>query len=102
MIGLNILSDLHDETLKEQLPDQELSALVTAMDFSEEVDGSRAVTVKFLHSTGSRSALSRCIGGQQLFGVLTFGRFPGGLYDTGYCDSLFTRSNLNASLDIFL
>jgi hypothetical protein len=46
-VGLEVLSDLTDETLEGELADQKLSGLLVTTDLTES-DGSRLVTVRLL------------------------------------------------------
>lgn len=71
-VGLEILSDLSDETLERQLSDEQFGALLVASDFSQG-HSSGPVTVRFLHTTGGRCALARRLGSQLLPGCLTTG-----------------------------
>ena len=64
-ISLEVLSDLTDETLEWQFPDQKLSALLVTTDFSES-DSSGPVSVGLLHTPGSWGALTSSLGGQLL------------------------------------
>jgi histone H3 len=51
-VGLEVLSDLTNETLEGKLPDEELGGLLVATNFSES-DGTRAEPVRLLHATSS-------------------------------------------------
>src|ERR1700678_3247976 len=87
-VGFEILGDLTDQTLERQFADQQFSALLVTTDFTEG-DGSRTVTMWFLHSAGSRCALTCGFGGQLFPGSLSSGGFTCCLLGTchGCCSS---------------
>ena len=60
-VGLEVLSDLADETLEGELADEELSRLLVATDLTES-DGTRLVAVRLLDTTGRRRTLTSCLG----------------------------------------
>ena len=62
-IGLEILSDFSHKTLEGQLADQEFSGFLVTTDLSKS-HCTRPVTMRFLDSTGGRSALSSCLCGE--------------------------------------
>ena len=62
-IGLEVLSDFSNKTLEGQLADQQLSRFLVTTDLTKS-DCTRPVTVRFLDSTGSRSALTSCLCGE--------------------------------------
>ena len=84
-IGLEVLSDLADETLEGQLADQQLGRLLVATDLAKS-DGSGPVTVRFLDSSGGRCALASGLGGELLPRRLASGRLSGGLLRTCHSD----------------
>jgi hypothetical protein len=53
-VGLEILSDLTDETLERSLTDQKIGRLLVLADLTES-DGSRTVTVRLLDTSSSWS-----------------------------------------------
>ena len=75
-IGLEVLGDFTNQTLEGQLADEELSRLLVATDFTES-DGSGAVTVGLLDSSGGGRRLAGCLGGELLAGSLSSGGLAG-------------------------
>ena len=82
-IGLEVLSDLTDETLEGQLADQELSRLLVTTDLTKS-DSSGPVTMGFLDTTGGRGGLAGGLGGQLLTRSLSSGRLTSGLLGTSH------------------
>jgi hypothetical protein len=82
-VGLEVLSNLTDQTLEGQLPDQELRALLVLADLTK-CHGSRPVTMRLLHTTGGRGGLARCFGGQLLTWSLATSGLTGSLLGTGH------------------
>jgi len=82
-IGLEVLSDLTDQTLERQLADQKLGRFLVSSDFSES-DGSGSVTVGLLDSASGRRALPGGLGGQLLARRFAAGRLSGGLLGTSH------------------
>lgn len=82
-VGLEILSDFTDQTLKWELPDEELSALLVLSDLTES-HGSGPEPVWLLHSAGGRSRLTSCLGGQLLARSFSSGGLAGGLLGTSH------------------
>ena len=80
-IGLEVLSNLADETLERQLADQQLGRLLVTTDLTEG-DGSGPVTVRLLDSAGGRCALASGLGRQLLPRCLSTGRLASGLLRT--------------------
>jgi hypothetical protein len=74
------LRDFTDEALEGQLADEELGALLVATDFTEG-DGTRAETMRLLHTTGRRRRLASLLGGELLAGSLATGRLAGSLLE---------------------
>ena len=62
-IGLEILSDFSHKTLEGQFADQQLGRFLVTTDLTKS-DCTRPVTMRFLDSTGSRSALTSCLCGE--------------------------------------
>ena len=82
-VSLEILSDLTDQTLEGQLADQELGRLLVTTDLTKS-DGTRAITMGFLHTSGSGGGLPGGLGGQLFpWGFATSG-FTGSLLGTGH------------------
>ncbi|OCT58872.1 hypothetical protein XELAEV_18001360mg [Xenopus laevis] len=68
---------------RRQFADEQLGGFLVAADLAES-DCAGPVTVRFLDSAGSRSALPGCLGGQLLTGSLPSGGFTGGLLGTSH------------------
>ena len=64
-ICLEILSDFSHKTLEGQLADQQLGGFLVTTDLTKS-DRTRPVTMRFLNSTGSRSALTSCLSSELL------------------------------------
>lgn len=88
-VGLEVLSDLADETLEGQLADQQLGALLVTTDLAER-DCTGPVTMGLLDAAGRRSALASRLRGELLAWSLSTGRLACGLLRT--CHSLFISS----------
>lgn len=73
-IRLEILSDFTDKTLEGKLADEKLGALLVTPDLAES-NSPRAITMRLLDSSGCRSRLASCLGGE----LLSWGLPPGGL-----------------------
>jgi hypothetical protein len=82
-VGLEVLSDLADQTLEGQLADEQLGALLVATDLTQR-DCAGPVTVGFLHAPGGRCALPGGFGSELLPRGLATGGFTGGLLGTGH------------------
>ena len=80
-VGLEVLSDLTDQALEGQLADQKLGGFLVTTDLTES-DSSRSISVRFLHSTGGRRALSRCLGGKLFSWSLPSSWLSSGLLST--------------------
>ena len=91
-VSLEILGDLTDQTLEGQLADEQLGRFLVTTDLTES-DGSRAITMGLLHSSGSRGALAGSLGGELFTRGLATGRFTSGLLGTSHYDDV---SQLNA------
>ena len=62
-IGLEVLSDLTNQTLEGQFADEKLGALLVTTDLSQS-DSAGPVTVRFLHTSGCRGGLPSCLSGE--------------------------------------
>ena len=82
-VGLEILGDFTDEALEGQLADEKLSRLLVTTDLTKS-DGTGAVTMGLLDTTGGRGALAGSLGGQLLARSLSSGRLASGLLGTGH------------------
>jgi hypothetical protein len=82
-IVLKVLSNFSDQSLERKLADQQLSALLILSDFSES-DGSWAISVGLLDSSGSGGRLSGSLGGELLSRSLSSGRLSCGLLGSGH------------------
>lgn len=82
-IGLEVLSDLTDETLERELADQQLGTLLVTTDLTKS-DGSGPVAMGLLDTAGGRCALTRSLGGELLPRGFATGGFTSGLLSTGH------------------
>jgi len=83
-VGLEILSDLTNETLEGQLADQEFSGLLVTPDLTKG-DGTGAEPVGLLDATsGVHSGLPRGLGGELLTRSLSSSGFAGGLLSASH------------------
>ena len=82
-IGLEILSDLTDETLEGELADEELGGFLVSPDLTES-HGSGPVAVRFLHASGGGGGFASGLGGQLLPRGFATGGFTSGLLGTGH------------------
>ena len=85
-VGLEVLSDLTDQTLEGQFPDEELGALLVPPDLTES-HGTGPVPVRLLNSSGGRCALASGLGGQLL---------PWGLATSGLSSCLLCSCHLDS------
>ena len=93
-VGLEVLSDLTDETLEGELPDEELSALLVTTDLTES-DGTGPVTMGLLNTSCGRGRFASCLGGQLLTWGLASGGLPSSLLGTSHVSKLKNgRTNL--------
>ena len=83
-IGLEVLGNLADETLEGELADQELGRLLVATDLTKS-DGTGAVTMGLLDTSGGGGGLASGLGGELLTGSLSSGGLAGGLLGTSHC-----------------
>jgi hypothetical protein len=81
-VALEVLGDLTDQTLEGQLADEEVGGLLVPTDLPEG-DGTWAVTVGLLHTSGGRRGLTSGLGGQLLTRGLSSGGFTSGLEGYG-------------------
>ena len=84
-VGLEVLSDLPDQTLEGQLADEELSGLLVPPDLTEG-HGAGPVPVGLLDAAGGRGGLASGLGSQLLPGGLASSGLTGGLLGTGHFD----------------
>ena len=84
-IGLEILSDLTDQTLEGKLADQKLGGLLVSPDLTES-HGTRSVPVWLLHTPGGGSGFASSLGSQLLPGGFSSGGFTCGLLGTSHGD----------------
>ena len=82
-VCLEVLSDLTNQTLEGELPDQELGALLVTTDFTES-HSSGPVTMGLLHSTCGRCALASSFGSQLLARSFSSCGLAGGLLGTSH------------------
>jgi hypothetical protein len=87
-IRLEVLGNLTDETLEGEFADEELSGFLVATDFSEG-DGSWAVSVGLLDSSGGGGRLAGSLGGKLLSGGFSSSGFTGSLLSTSHFLMLF-------------
>ena len=73
-VRLEVLGDLSDESLEWQLSDKKLGRLLVSSNLTKS-DGSRSVSVRFLHSASRWRALASGLGSQLLARGLATGRF---------------------------
>src|SRR5688572_8452028 len=93
-IGLEVLSNLTDETLEGQLANQQLGALLVTTNLTKS-DCSRPVTMGLLHAASSWCALSGCLRCKLLPGSLATGRLTSSLLRTCHDLSSFSLSSTN-------
>jgi hypothetical protein len=72
-VGLEVLSDLTNETLEGKLSDEELGGLLVTADLTES-DGTRLVSVGLLDTSGRWCGLASSLGSKLLTGGLATGR----------------------------
>lgn len=84
-IGLEVLSDFTNETLEGELADQELSRLLVATNLTKS-DGTGAVTVRLLDTSGGGGRLASSLGGELLTRSLPSGGLASGLFGAGHCE----------------
>ena len=81
--NLEILSDFTDEALEGKLADKKLGGLLVSADFTKS-DGTRAVSVGFLHAASGRGRFTGSLGGELLTGGFTSGGLTCGLLCSGH------------------
>ena len=84
-VGLEVLDDLTDETLEGELTDEKLGGTLVATDLTES-DGTGAVTVRLLDTTGGGGGLASSLGGELLAGGLATHGLACGLLCTGHLE----------------
>jgi len=82
-ISLEVLGDLTNKTLEGELADQELSGLLVATNLTKS-DGTGAVAMGLLDSSGGRGRLAGSLGGELLAGGLASSGLAGGLLSTSH------------------
>jgi hypothetical protein len=82
-VGLEVLSNLTDQTLKGKLADQQVGRLLVPTNLTKS-DGSRPVPVGLLDTSGGRGGLAGSLGGKLLTRGLSSGGFTGGLLGTSH------------------
>ena len=80
-ISLEVLSDFSHKTLEGQLADQQLGGFLVTTNLTKSYC-TRPVTMRFLDSTGSRSALTSCLCGELFTWSFSTGRFSCSLFRT--------------------
>ena len=83
-VSLEVLGNLADETLEGELADQELGRLLVATDLTKS-DGTGAVTMGLLDTSGGGGRLASSLGGELLARSLSSGGLAGGLLGTSHC-----------------
>ena len=84
-VGLEVLSDLSDQTLEGQLADQQLSGLLVTTDLSQS-HGTGPVTMGLLHATGGWGAFAGSLGSELLPWGFASGGFTSGLLGSCHCE----------------
>ena len=84
-VVLEVLRDLPDEPLERQLADEQLRGLLVPADLAEG-DGSRAVSVRLLDSSGRRGGLPGCLGGELFARGLASGGLTGSLLGSSHLE----------------
>lgn len=82
-VGLEILRDFTNQTLKWQLPDQKLGALLVTPDFSQR-HRTRSIPMRLFDTAGSGCTFPGGLGGQLLSGCFSTGRLSGSLLSTSH------------------
>ena len=85
-VSLEVLGDLTDQTLEWELSDEKFSGFLVSSDLSES-DGSRSVSMRFLHSSCGWGAFSGSLGGQLFSWSLSSCRFSCSLLGSCHCES---------------
>lgn len=92
-VGLKILCNLANETLKRKLADKKVRRLLELANLTQR-DGTRAVTMRLLDTPGNGRRLARGLGSQLLAGRLSTRRLPRGLLGTGHGSIAFPEGEL--------
>ena len=82
-IRLEVLGDLTNKTLEGQLADEKVGGLLVPTDLTKS-DGSWAVTVGLLDTSGGWGRLTSCLGGELLTRSLSSSGFTSGLLGSGH------------------
>ena len=83
-VSLEILGNFSDKTLEGQLADEKFSGLLVATDLTES-NGTRAITMGLLDTSGSGGRLAGSLGGKLLPGGLATSGLASCLLGTGHC-----------------
>jgi hypothetical protein len=83
-VSLEVLGNFTDKALEGQLADEKLSGLLVTTDLTES-NGTRAITMGLLDSSGSWGRLAGSLGGELLPGGLASGGLASGLLGTSHC-----------------
>jgi hypothetical protein len=98
-IGLEVLSNFTNESLEGELADQKLGGLLVTTDLTES-DGTGAVTMGLLHTSGGGGRLAGSLGGELLPGGLASGRLTSGLLGTGHLAGWWFSFELSKNLNL--
>ena len=98
-VGLEILGDFTYQSLEGQLSDEQFSGFLVSSDFTKS-NGTRSVTMGFLHSTGGRCALSGGFRGQLFSWSFTSGRFSCSLLGSCHLEEEFVEIRLVSYLSV--
>lgn len=82
-VGLEVLGNFTDQTLERELPDEKVSALLELADLTKR-DGTRAVTMRLLDTTGDGRRLPGGLCGELLARRFSAGALTSGLLRTGH------------------
>ena len=82
-VGLEVLSDLANQSLEGQLADQKLGGLLVTTNLTKS-NGTRSVTMGFLDTTSSRGTLASSLGGQLFSWGLATSGLASGLLGTSH------------------
>jgi hypothetical protein len=96
-IGLEVLGNFTNQTLEWKLADEQIGRLLVTTDLTKG-DSSRTVTMRFLHTSGSRSGLTGSLSGELLTRSFTSGGLTSGLLGTGHLDSYFDRMRVRLGI----
>jgi len=98
-IGLEVLSNFTNESLEGELADQKLGGLLVTTDLTES-DGTGAITMGLLHTSGGGGRLAGSLGGELLPGGLASGRLTSGLLGTGHLAGWWFSFELSKNLNL--